>query len=608
MRNFQQFGGDFVDSDGMQQTVPAVNMPGQPFMPFMQSSPGNMAMGPPAGGMGGVPGGMPGPNLGQMQLSPPQGQLPLTNFNQLPQQLPRAEPDRGNMTVPNLGMMPMWPNESRMDNTRMSGPTAPMGGEGQNQMGQMAILTGGPGPQSSGQVMGAFCAQLLGGSMPAPMEQNFRPEKDGEPSMRPFMLQELANAAMMRDLDPNPNISNLPHPRTLLPEQQPVPNMPQQANQNPLLTLQQQQLILQQLQSGQAPPQPQGQSAVPPSQTGLGFCVDGQPQLASAPQLGQLVGPGQLQFPNPNLRTQGMQTLLSDFQDVSSQLQQLHDLREDKPRQLNQPCGNFPAYNAGSMNPDLGMLQPRMEDDLTLMDGLRGLQPKGGKAGKPDGEKLGQCFGGKLGQGVDPNEELRTALSGGKGGKKGSKDGRSGLTGTGPSGPSGPGSKGGKSGKPASGDQSFTTSGIGKMRYGNSPNKLFIGNLSLDVTSDDLIEALKPAGEVLGIRLRQGRYSSIAFAEFKHPGCVDVAVRTLQGLVIKGRPARMEFQSGKNDRPEEENEPREKGGKGKKGKGGKGGGPKGHAAVPRQPGPVPPGPMGGALPPRLPQAKPEVDD
>eukprot|EP00913_Durusdinium_trenchii_P011221 g10538.t1 len=204
------------------------------------------------------------------------------------------------------------------------------------------------------------------------MEQNFRPEKDGEPSMRPFMLQELANAAMMRDLDPNPNISNLPHPRTLLPEQQPVPNMPQQANQNPLLTLQQQQLILQQLQSGQAPPQPQGQSAVPPSQTGLGFCVDGQPQLASAPQLGQLVGPGQLQFPNPNLRTQGMQTLLSDFQDVSSQLQQLHDLREDKPRQLNQPCGNFPAYNAGSMNPDLGMLQPRMEDDLTLMDGLRG--------------------------------------------------------------------------------------------------------------------------------------------------------------------------------------------------------------------------------------------
>eukprot|EP00913_Durusdinium_trenchii_P017271 g16241.t1 len=89
------------------------------------------------------------------------------------------------------------------------------------------------------------------------------------------------------------------------------------------------------------------------------------------------------------------------------------------------------------------------------------------------------------------------------------------------------------------------------MRYGNSPNKLFIGNLSLDVTSDDLIEALKPAGEVLGIRLRQGRYSSIAFAEFKHPGCVDVAVRTLQGLVIKGRPARLGFQSGKNDRPED---------------------------------------------------------
>lgn len=41
------------------------------------------------------------------------------------------------------------------------------------------------------------------------------------------------------------------------------------------------------------------------------------------------------------------------------------------------------------------------------------------------------------------------------------------------------------------GEASFTTSGIGKMRYGNSPNKLFIGNLSLEVTSDDLVEVRK---------------------------------------------------------------------------------------------------------------------
>jgi len=408
------------------------------------------------------------------------------------------------------------------------------------------------------------------------------------------MLQELANAAM-RDLDG----SNAPQaPR--LPEQ-----MPQSSQNNPsLLTLQQQQqLILQQLQSSQSG----HTAALAPSQ--LGFCGMSDLPGPGAPMGNQGPGPMPLQgpqagttmpqFPNQQLRMQGgMQNfpVNPDYQDVG---QQLHDL-EDKSRRLYPPggaTGNF--YNPASGG-DLGR---RMEDDLNqglLMD-LRGPGGKG-KAGKPD-ETLGQCgLGGKLGS-VD-RDEFRNL--GGKGGKKGSKDSNRpgfGLTGSGPSGPSGPsGREKGKS--KGSGEASFTTSGIGKMRYGNSPNKLFIGNLSLDVTSDDLIEALKPAGEVLGVRLRQGRYSSIAFAEFKHSGCVDVAVRTLQGLVIKGRPARMEFQSGKNERPEDE-EPREKGGeKGKGGKGkGRGKGSKGKDAPSiRQPGPVPPGPMAGTLPPRLPVA------
>ena len=323
MRSFQ-LGSDFLESDQMQQPMPPVNMSGQPFMgqPFMQTSPGNMTM--QTGGMGGgvqgmtnvsgLPGQM-GQNLGQMQLPAP-NQLNLGNFNQLPQQLPR-EPER-NMTMPNLGMMPMY-DQNRMDNTGPRMPSNPMGQgmDGQNQMGQMAILAGGL-PQNSGQVMGAFCAQMLGASMPAQMEQ-LRPEKESAPmdsSMlrQPFMLQELANAAMMRDLDSNSsNLQNHPN-RALFPDQQPnAPNMGNacpQSNQNPLLTLQQQQLILQQLQQAQPSQGGQGQ----PSQT-LGFCGMPSDQLPNAgtPQLGQLNQQAPQNFPN-QLRMQGMQNLLSDFQ------------------------------------------------------------------------------------------------------------------------------------------------------------------------------------------------------------------------------------------------------------------------------------------------------
>ena len=303
---------------------------GQPFMTGPGNMPGNVPgmqptgvpptgvppTGVPPGGMGV---GMPG-NLGHMQLAP-QGTPLLGNFGQLqPAREPESRP--GNMTMPNLGMMaPMWSgDQSNLGNRgpepgpgRPNIPPGPMGqpmgslGEG-NQIGQqMAILAGGL-PQSSGQVMGAFCAQLLGGSMPQGGDLGARPpDKAPDPpgSMdalrQPWMLQELANAAMMRDLDSN--TPNLSHSAPRLPEQ-----MPQSSQNNPsLLTLQQQQLILQQLQSSQ----PGHTAALAPAPQ-LGFC--GMSDLPGPGAMGNQ-GPGPMpgpqanttmpQFPNQQLRMQG---------------------------------------------------------------------------------------------------------------------------------------------------------------------------------------------------------------------------------------------------------------------------------------------------------------
>lgn len=298
---------------------------GQPFMTGPGNMPGNVPGMQPTGGIppGGMGVGMPG-NLGQMHLAPTQ-QTPLLpgNFGQLQTgREPESRP--GNMTMPNLGMMaPMWsgdqsnignrghdPGVGNRPNIPPMGPQ-PMGnlGEG-NQIGQqMAILAGGL-PQSSGQVMGAFCAQLLGGSMPQggpdlgavrPPDKAPDPPGSMDALRQPWMLQELANAAM-RDLDG----SNAPQaPR--LPEQ-----MPQSSQNNPsLLTLQQQQqLILQQLQSSQ----PGHTAALAPSQ--LGFCGMSDLPGPGAPMGNQGPGPMPLQgpqagttmpqFPNQQLRMQGV--------------------------------------------------------------------------------------------------------------------------------------------------------------------------------------------------------------------------------------------------------------------------------------------------------------
>ena len=221
----------------------------------------------------------------------------------------------------------------------------------------MAILGGLPSGNSG--VMPAFCAQLLGASMPGPMEQE-KPEELRPPWMLPDLsIRELEN--LPRNLlpeQPMQSLQSLPHsmpgqglpqslpqglPQSLpgqglhqsLPGQSlpgqglpqslpgqglgsqnlagqglPGPGLPTSlpGNQSPLLSLQQQQLILQQLQNP-----PSNQPGPPP----IGFMQD---------------LPGQqMQF--NQMRMQGVQNLanLPGDLDTSPQLP-LQDL-EDKNRQ-----------------------------------------------------------------------------------------------------------------------------------------------------------------------------------------------------------------------------------------------------------------------------------
>ncbi|CAJ1341338.1 unnamed protein product, partial [Effrenium voratum] len=183
MRGFQQFPGDFLDADGMQQAQLPLNMqPGQLGLgqPFMQTGPGSM-------------GSMPSGSLGPMQLTQAQPQL-LGQFNQMP-----MRPDDRRM-----GMgMPMWSQDSRgmsMPSPDMQMPSM-MGQVGMGQMGQVGQVGQGGQLGQVGQVgqvmdqnqilgqpavMGAFCQQLLG--------NNFREKEE----LRQPWLQDFA---AMRDLD-----------------------------------------------------------------------------------------------------------------------------------------------------------------------------------------------------------------------------------------------------------------------------------------------------------------------------------------------------------------------------------------------------------------------
>lgn len=81
----------------------------------------------------------------------------------------------------------------------------------------------------------------------------------------------------------------------------------------------------------------------------------------------------------------------------------------------------------------------------------------------------------------------------------------------------------------------------------SNPLKLFVGNLTAEATGEDVFKALEGAGEIVGVRVLEGKFSGIAFVEFKEPAAVEKAVHSFQGVEICGRAARLERQGGGNE-------------------------------------------------------------
>ena len=290
--------GNFAQALPLQ---PSQNMPSQNMQPQRPEAPerGNSQCG----------GGVAMPNLGVM--------TPVWNSD-------------GSQPVSGLGIMSGVSSQNQADNLRLSGLPVSQMAEGQvsqgftnsSQMQQMAILGGMPAQSQPGQLLGAFCAQLLGGTLPAPAgESPQRPQPSNPPPSSfhklPDSFQDPVRQPWMQDLGREPPLEPIRE------ESQP--------QQNQLLQLQQQQLILQQL-------------AQPPTQSGC-FGMGDQPQ--AQPVQMQLQPQSQPLQMRP-LHTNTFQANLpGEFQELSGlpqlQLQERPGL-EDK--RLGGPGGmplNFPG-------------------------------------------------------------------------------------------------------------------------------------------------------------------------------------------------------------------------------------------------------------------------
>jgi RNA recognition motif-containing protein len=100
------------------------------------------------------------------------------------------------------------------------------------------------------------------------------------------------------------------------------------------------------------------------------------------------------------------------------------------------------------------------------------------------------------------------------------------------------------------------------------PKKLYVGNISFQTTSDDLVQAFSQYGTVLGAQIvsdrETGRSRGFAFVEM-HDGA-DEAIAALNGAQLSGRTLTV------NEAKPREDRPRTGGGGGGGGYGGGGGG------------------------------------
>ena len=85
----------------------------------------------------------------------------------------------------------------------------------------------------------------------------------------------------------------------------------------------------------------------------------------------------------------------------------------------------------------------------------------------------------------------------------------------------------------------------GQRRQGDEPisRKVFVGNLSFDVTREELIEAFNAAGKVLDAKVptdrETGRPRGFAFIEFEEEASVQRCIEQMHGKDLKGRPLRV---------------------------------------------------------------------
>jgi RNA recognition motif-containing protein len=90
-------------------------------------------------------------------------------------------------------------------------------------------------------------------------------------------------------------------------------------------------------------------------------------------------------------------------------------------------------------------------------------------------------------------------------------------------------------------------------RRGAISKKVFVGNLSFDVTREELVEAFNEAGRVLDAKVptdrETGRPRGFAFVEFEDEDAVQRCIQQMNGRDLKGRPLRVNEAEDRPPRP-----------------------------------------------------------
>src|SRR4029434_1748638 len=84
-------------------------------------------------------------------------------------------------------------------------------------------------------------------------------------------------------------------------------------------------------------------------------------------------------------------------------------------------------------------------------------------------------------------------------------------------------------------------------------NKVFVGNLSFDVSREELIEAFSAAGKVVDAKVptdrETGRPRGFAFVEFEDDEAAQKSITLMNGRDLKGRPLRVNEAEHRPPRP-----------------------------------------------------------